>query len=120
MKYKKKKFCRCCLSTDLLLYLDLGKQPLANSYHKGEELPVAPLEVMLCRQCYHNQLSVVVNPDEMFLDYLYVSGTTQTFRDHTKDLAEDAVKRFTGDKLTVLDIACNDGTQLEYFRDLGC
>jgi SAM-dependent methyltransferase len=120
MKYEKKKLCRCCLSNDLLLYLDLGKQPLANSYHKGEKLPTAPLEVMLCRNCFHNQLSVVVDPDAMFKDYLYVSGTTQTFRDHTRELAKDAVKRFKTKNLSVMDIACNDGTQLEFFRDLGC
>lgn len=120
MKYKKKKFCRCCLNSDLLLYLNLGEQPLANSYHKEKKLPEAPLEVMLCRNCFHSQLSVVVDPDSMFKNYLYVSGTTQTFRDHTKQLAKDAVKRFKGKQLSVLDIACNDGTQLEYFREYGC
>ncbi len=120
MKYKKKSFCRCCRGKNLLLYLDLGKQPLANSYHKGEKLPLAPLEVVLCRDCFHNQLSVVVDPDFMFRNYLYVSGTTDTFRKHTKDLAADAVKRINKKKLSVMDVACNDGTQLEYFRDLGC
>lgn len=120
MKYKRKAFCRCCKNKKLQLYLDLGNQPLANSYHKGEEIPYAPLKVMLCNKCYHSQLSVVVDPDEMFRNYLYVSGTTQTFRDHTKALASDAVKRVDSSNIQVLDIACNDGTQLEYFRELGC
>lgn len=120
MKFEKKKFCRCCRSKKLIKYLNLGKQPLANSYHKGKKLPVAPLEVMLCKDCFHNQLSVVVDPDFMFLDYLYVSGTTETFRNHTRELAQDAVKRFSKKKLNVMDIACNDGTQLSYFRELGC
>ncbi len=117
----KKKICRCCKKNNLLLYLDLGLQPLANSYHKGEKLSRYPLEVQLCKNCFHSQLSVVVDPDVMFKNYLYVSGTTETFRMHCKSLAEDAVKRFTTKrKLQVLDIACNDGTQLEYFRELGC
>ncbi len=117
----KKITCRCCKKEDLLLYLDLGLQPLANSYHKGEKLSQYPLEVMLCKQCFHSQLSVVVDPDVMFKNYLYVSGTTETFRKHCKNLAEDAVHRFnTKRRLQVLDIACNDGTQLEYFRELGC
>jgi 2-polyprenyl-3-methyl-5-hydroxy-6-metoxy-1,4-benzoquinol methylase len=120
MNYTKKYFCRCCRQKDLLLYLDLGSQPLANSYHKGKKLPEIPLEVMLCRNCYHSQLSVVVDPDAMFRNYLYVSGTTETFRKHTKALAEDAVKRIKGKNIQVLDIACNDGSQLEHFRDLGC
>lgn len=120
MKYKIKKICRCCKSHNLLLYLDLGKQPLANDYHKGNNLPEIPLEVMLCAKCFHNQLSVVVDPDSMFKNYLYVSGTTQTFRKHCSDLADNAVSRFSSRRLNVMDIACNDGTQLEYFRELGC
>ena len=118
--FKVKKYCRCCKSKDLLMYLDLGKQPLANSYHKGIKLPEFPLEVMLCRRCFHSQLSVVVEPELLFKTYLYVSGTTQTFRKHCRDLAENAIKRVNSGKVSVLDIACNDGTQLEYFRDLGC
>lgn len=117
---KEKNICRCCRGKKLLTYLNLGSQPLANSYHKGEKLPNYPLKVNLCLSCYHSQLSVVVNKDAMFRNYLYVSGTTKTFRDHTKKLAEDAVGRFDKKKLAVLDIACNDGTQLEFFRDLGC
>jgi len=120
MKYSRKKDCRCCKQKNLLLYLDLGKQPLANSYHKGKKTPEIPLEVMLCRNCFHSQLSVVVNPDEMFKNYLYVSGTTATFRKHTEELAKDAVKRIKHKPIRVLDIACNDGTQLEHFRKLGC
>lgn len=117
---KKINKCRCCGGKKLKLYLDLGNQPLANSYHKGEKLKKYPLKVMVCRNCFHSQLSVVINPETMFKNYLYVSGTTQSFRNHTKDLAKDAVKRVKNKHPKVLDIACNDGTQLEYFRDLGC
>lgn len=119
---KKRLTCRCCKSKDLFLYLDLGLQPLANTYTKKKTiLPTYPLEVMVCRKCFHSQLSIVVNPDDMFKNYLYVSGTTDTFRHHCELLAKDAVKRIKGvDTIRVLDIACNDGTQLEYFRTLGC
>lgn len=115
---KKINKCRSCKNSKLVKYLNLGKQPLANSYHKGKNLQEFPLEVMLCTNCFHSQLSVVVNPDLLFKEYLYVSGTTKTFRDHCKELARDAVKR-VGKKASVLDIACNDGTQLEFFRDFG-
>jgi SAM-dependent methyltransferase len=128
--YEKITNCRCCGSNDLSMYLDLGSQPLANSYHKGEELPAIPLEVMYCKQCYHNQLSVVVKPEIMFKNYLYVSGTTVTFREHCKNLAHDAVNYYNArlSFLTmdcwvapdVLDIACNDGTLLTYFKQIGC
>src|SRR5438105_1038746 len=101
--------CRCCKKNSFLLYLNLGKQPLANSYHKREELSEYPLEVMLCKHCFHSQLSVVVDPEVMFKNYLYVSGTTATFNKHCENLAIDVVNRVKKKKLSVLDIACNDG-----------
>ena len=121
--------CRCCGCETLFEYLDLGDQPLANSYHKGEEPQcLYPLKVNVCEACWHSQLSIVVDPPEMFKNYLYVSGTTHTFRNHCAELAFDAVdKFFKWQKMKpaikeprVLDIACNDGTLLECFRAEGC
>lgn len=112
--------CRCCNSDRLMKYLDLGVQPLANDYHKGDALlPIFPLEVMLCLNCYHSQLSLVVRPDLMFKNYLYVSGTTTTFKNHCEELARDIMNRSLKRCPRVLDIACNDGTLLGYFRYLG-
>jgi len=128
--FKDVKACRCCGGNKLYRYLDLGKQPLANSYHKGEELKQFPLQVDLCESCFHSQLSIVVDPPLMFKNYLYVSGTTETFRKHCKDLAHDAVNYWNARHpfLTidcwmppyVLDVACNDGTLLGNFKDMGC
>jgi len=53
----------------------------------------------------------------MFKNYLYVSGTTQTLKDHFGDLAEDALARVSSIGTRVIDIACNDGTLLEQFRE---
>lgn len=117
---KKVTACRCCRAKNLLLYLDLGKQPLANSYHKRGKLKEYPLEVMLCQNCFHSMLSVVIKPESMFKNYFYVSGTTETFRNHCRELAKDAVVRVKKKRIRVLDIACNDGTQLGFFRKLGC
>lgn len=117
---KKVTACRCCRAKNLLLYLDLGKQPLANSYLKGGKLREYPLETMLCQNCFHSMLSVVIKPGLMFKNYLYVSGTTETFQNHCRELAKDAVTRMKRKKIRVLDIACNDGTQLGFFRKLGC
>lgn len=123
--YKNIESCRCCGSYDLFKYLDLGNQPLANSYHKGqEELPLFPLDVYLCENCFHSQLGIVVKPELMFKHYLYVSGTTDTFRKHCDELAKDSIEHWLAYKPNknnprVLDIACNDGTLLGYFRDRG-
>ena len=72
--YREKKDCVCCGKSDLSLALDLNTQPLANSYHKkDEQLEEYPLGLNLCNDCYHLQLTNIVNPDLLFKDYLYVS-----------------------------------------------
>jgi len=54
----------------------------------------------------------------MFDNYLYVSGTSATLRKHFKELAEDSVNRLH--PKSVLEIACNDGTLLSDYENLGC
>ena len=119
--YTELKRCLCCDSINIEVLLDLNKQPLANSYHKeNETLEEYPLGVNICNDCYHIQLTHVVNPDLLFKDYLYVSGTTKTLRDNMKwfvDYVLDTNDLSEGS--SVLDIACNDGTQLDYFKKKG-
>ena len=113
--------CLCCDSTDIEILLNLNNQPLANSYHKEDEvLDEYPLGVNICNNCYHIQLTHVVNPDLLFKDYLYVSGTTKTLHDNMKWFVDYVLETtIWGKGNTVLDIACNDGTQLDYFKDEG-
>jgi len=120
LNYKEKTHCICCNSSDLRIVLDLGKQPLANSYHKlGEELDEFPLGLNLCTNCFHLQLSHIVNPDLLFKHYLYVSGTSATSHAYF-DWFVRFVQEYTGKQNgTVLDIACNDGSQLDYFQKHG-
>lgn len=119
MDYRRRESCRCCDGTALRLFLDLKSQPLANNYQAdGADLPTAPLAVNFCPDCFHSQLSVVVEPDAMFRDYLYVSGTTATLRDYFARFAADVSRRHGGPG-RVLDIGCNDGSQLAAFAGLG-
>lgn len=123
--YREKKDCVCCGKNNLSVVLDLNKQPLANSYHKEDEiLEDYPLGLNLCEDCYHLQLTHIVNPDLLFKDYLYVSGTTKTLRDNFEWFA-DFVLEYTANCRwnwpnprvnSVLDIACNDGSQLDCFK----
>ena len=113
--------CLCCDSSDIEILLDLNNQPLANSYHdNNEEMDEYPLGVNICNNCYHIQLTHVVNPDLLFKDYLYVSGTTKTLHDNMKWFVDYVLETTTwGNGNSVLDIACNDGTQLNYFKKNG-
>lgn len=118
--YKKLTHCLACDGPDLHTYLDLGNQPLANSYvSKPKFLKRYPLKANFCKDCNHSQLSIAVDPKEMFADYKYVSGTTTTLNNHFYDFAIDAISRAKQRGVLVprvLDIGCNDGTLLYKFR----
>ena len=117
--YKEKKDCVCCGKSNLSLVLDLNNQPLANSYHKDDEiLEEYPLGLNLCDDCYHLQLTHIVNPDLLFKNYLYCSGTSQTLRDNFQWFSNFVLEEAQVNK-SVLDIACNDGTQLDCFKEKG-
>ena len=113
--------CLCCGSEKLKLVLDLNEQPLANSFKKTAEEaePTFPLCLNICEECTHLQLSHAVNPDLLFKNYLYVSGTSQTLRDYFDWFAKRTLEYFEMPPQTVLDIACNDGSQLNSFKALG-
>jgi SAM-dependent methyltransferase len=55
----------------------------------------------------------------MFDHYLYVTGTSQTLRDYCDWFAKFVTDREQLTHGNILDIACNDGTQLDSFRKLG-
>jgi len=116
--YQEKKDCICCGKKNLKTILDLNEQPLANSYHDNTvEQKTYPLKLNLCKNCYHLQLSHIVNPDLLFKDYLYVSGTTKTLRDYFDWFAWYVSMKFETKAFpSVLDIACNDGSQLDSFK----
>ena len=118
-KYKRLTKCLCCENTDLFVILDLQSQPPANSFHKPEEiLPIYELKLMGCDNCWHTQLSIAVDPKELFSNYIYVSGTSQTLKEYF-DWNADQCTNFVNKVGKVLDIACNDGTQLDSFKERG-
>lgn len=119
--------CLACGSKSLTSVLDLGNQPLANSYKnsRNEKQKEYPLAINHCDKCFHVQLTHTVNPKLMFDNYLYVSGTSQTMKEHFKWFA-----RFTNEYFsllneqkirpkTILDIGCNDGSQLDAYKESG-
>lgn len=108
--------CVCCTSTDLHLVLDLGSQSLANNLKQtnNETQAEYPLAINVCSNCFHVQLTHAVDPKLMFENYLYVSGTTKTLQQYFDWFANYIVEDCYPKK--VLDIGCNDGTQLDYFK----
>lgn len=117
--------CLACGSNSLVPVLDLKTQPLANSYKESKEdtQESFPLAINRCTTCHHVQLTHAVNPDLMFKNYMYVSGTSATMNEHFKWFANYTYEYFMAlsalKPTRVLDIGCNDGSQLNHYKNLG-
>lgn len=121
-----RKDCRLCLSPNLVEVLRLTDTPLANEFVHAcdgdldKKQDVFPLYLCMCAACGHVQLPVVVSPERLFRNYVYVSGTSPVFCDHFQRYAESMIKRHglvPGD--LVVEIGSNDGTLLEFFQISG-
>ena len=112
--------CLACGCTELDLALDLNQQPLANNFKaQAKSNDFYPLAVNRCTRCFHLQLTHVVDPAIIYKDYAYVSGTSQTYLDYMTWFAKWA-REYSGSWIgNVLDIGCNDGSQLDAFQHIG-
>lgn len=113
--------CVACDGKDLSLVLDLGNQPPANSYKITPFQPEMrfPLGINVCNTCHHCQLTYRVNAAALFTDYSYVSGISKTALAFFEWFASMSLSMFPVPPTAVLDIGCNDGSQLDYYAAFG-
>ena len=117
--------CRVCGSSRLVKFLDLGMMPLANNLAPSAAAALQmnrfPMQVQFCEQCSMSQLTVVIDPREMFSHYTYRSSVSKGYAEHCRAMARSTGKALdlsAGD--LVVDIAGNDGTLLaEFHEELG-
>jgi len=114
--------CRSCGKKNLKRVVSLGYQPLANNLlnKKNSRCELYPLEMNYCIDCHNCQLSVVVDPKKMFSNYLYLSSTSKSFRDHFEKATKKYVKEFKllPKKSYIIDVGSNDGVALKPFKNL--
>jgi len=112
--------CFICQSNDLAKFLSLGHQPPSDAFLKKEDLEkpetAYPLDVFFCRNCHLVQLGYTVDPEALFRDYAYTTGTNNSLKVNFKNLVDKIVARWrlTAADLAV-DIGANDGTLLENY-----
>jgi 2-polyprenyl-3-methyl-5-hydroxy-6-metoxy-1,4-benzoquinol methylase len=112
--------CLICRNTELESVIDLGLQPLANNFtHRSIPADIYPLHVYRCKHCTHTQLSHFIDRNVLFRDYIYESGTSATLRSYFKSFADTYSNKIDKKDRTVLELACNDGYQLDEFKSLG-
>ena len=116
--------CRVCGSEQVDRFLQLGDMPLANSFLAGPEEFSSerryPLDVYFCTRCSLVQLLDVIDPEVLFRDYIYVTGTSDTMAAHNARYARTVVDFLDlGPEDTVVEVASNDGSLLRQFQDRG-
>jgi len=116
--------CRLCGTGDLRQLLELTPTPPANEYMSSSAASISdnrfPLGLWGCTSCGHVQLPVVVDPERLFRDYKYVSGTSPSFVDHFRRYAGSIIQELgipRGSR--VVDVGSNDGTFLRFFQEAG-
>ena len=120
--YGPQKTCRICSNPVLLPVVSLGESPLANnliadSKHTAD---FYPLEMVYCPTCHLCQLSYVTPPEKMFKHYVYVTSTTETFKQHFKEFAETLKREFALNAHSLaVDIGSNDGLLLAHLKENG-
>lgn len=114
--------CRVCKSKDIIEFLDLGKQPFANSLLKSldEKEAFYPLSLSWCPDCSLVQLNQTAEPTDLFSNYVWVTGTSPTTIKHSKVFYNEILSRTKNlDRSYVLEVASNDGTFLLPFVQEG-
>lgn len=113
--------CRICGNSTLEDILSLGDMPPVNSFLSGPA-DVAkerkhPLAIAFCARCTHVQLTHQLDPNDVFVDYIYFSSMSETVVRWGEQLAARYTEELPDapDQL-VAELASNDGCILKPFR----
>lgn len=116
--------CRFCGQKLNHTFADLGLSPLSNEYLTADDLDRGqmfyPLKVQVCEKCFLAQTALYQRPEQIFGEYQYFSSYSESWLAHCKAYVDSIIPRLSLTPASrVLEIACNDGYLLQYFRPHG-
>ena len=122
--FKQINSCRLCGSKKLVMALTIGNSPVSEKYELKKDLAkdqqLVPLDLYFCKNCSHVQLIHVVDPDYLWLDFTFKTGSKKVLVEHMK---EEVTKMISFSDISedeyVVDVGSNDGTLLKCFKDKG-
>ncbi|MGV0643001.1 class I SAM-dependent methyltransferase [Mycolicibacterium sp. XJ2546] len=116
--------CEVCGGEELLPVLDLGRHPLCDDLVRigdPRQCREYPIDIVFCPTCITAHQRYQVPKEDLFpVDYHYRSRFTADVLSGMRSLVGTCVERVgpLSDKL-VLDVGCNDGSLLDFFREAG-
>ena len=116
--------CEVCGNTSLNPVLNLGKHPMCDDLVLVGDTRVCkeyPIEILYCNICRTGHQKFQVPKEELFpKNYHYRARFTADVLSGMSGLVDSCEEKFGNlDKKVVLDIGCNDGSLLDFFKEKG-
>jgi len=117
--------CEVCENEKLNKVLDLGIHPLCDdliSIDNNTTCEEYPIEILFCEECLTAHQSYQIPKQTLFTNsYHYRARMTGSVLSGMADFVEGCENRFGSlHGKVVLDIGCNDGSLLDFFKIKGC
>ena len=124
MEYYQRKNCRLCSSDELESLVHFTATPWCDDYVPQDKLYINqnsyPLILNICKNCKNGQLSHVLLPNDIYLNYTYETSSSSGLNKHFKKSAEIIFEKFKPKiQDLALDIGSNDGILLRHLKNLG-
>ena len=113
--------CRNC-NCELKSFFWLWDMPSINLFLDKDQIKDEKkydLTVAFCENCKLVQITETIPPEDMFVEYTYLSSMSNTMLNHAKIVAQKLTERLWLDNDSlVLEVASNDWYLLQYFKEL--
>lgn len=113
--------CRLCNGTNVESVLKMVPTPIGDAYLSDvNNQETYPVELFLCNDCGHAQLLDVLNPEKIYLDYIYKTSDSLGLVNHFKDTVTSILNKTKPEEGSlIVDIGSNDGSFLSFFKERG-
>jgi 2-polyprenyl-3-methyl-5-hydroxy-6-metoxy-1,4-benzoquinol methylase len=115
--------CRHCGTELQHEFIDLFNSPPSNSYLTKDQLNepeiLYPLKLYVCKNCFLVQIDEYKKSNEIFdSEYAYFSSFSSSWLEHSRKYVNMITAKLNlGRDSHVIEIACNDGYLLQYFKE---
>ena len=121
---KEIKHCELCGHKNLQEVLNIGNHPLCDDLvpiNSNRQCKSYPITILLCQNCFTAHQKFQIRKEILFpLNYHYRARFTKDVLNGMENLVNDCEKFLhTLQNVKVLDVGCNDGSLLNFFKNKG-